>query len=253
MEENEASRIQDKIKQERKPQRLKKFFKKATVSGRSAPFGIKLDGRQLKTPLKATLALPTRVLARKIADEWNAQGEIIELEQMFLNKYANTVTDRVESRREDIVNEIVAFASSDLVCYRAESPQGLVERQGQAWDPILKWAEDCHQLNFVCVAGIIYATQPEKTLVGAYKLLDQRDSYALTAIHNLTTLTGSALIAIAVTDGFLSDDEAWDAAHVDEDWNIEQWGSDDDAVERRKFRRKEFGGILEFHRLAQKK
>ncbi len=251
MDEQEASDVQDKIREERKPQKLKRFYKKATVSGKKAPFGIKLDGRVLKTPMKTALELPTRKLARKIADEWNEQGEFVEVEEMFVNKYANTATDRVEPRRQEIVDEIVAYASSDLVCYRAEAPQGLVDRQAESWDVVLKWAEETHGLTFICVAGIIYATQPDATLGAMHKMLTEtKSSYELTAIHNLTTLLGSGLLAVAACEGAFSDDEVWNAAHLDEDWNLELWGADDDAAARRLKRRKEFDGILAFHRLA---
>jgi len=251
MDVDEADRIQNKLRDERKPQQLKKFYKKATVKGKKAPFCIALDGRVMKTPLKASLEIPSKALARAIADEWNAQGEFVDLNNMFLTKYANTAIDRVETRKENIVDEIVAFASSDLVCYRADTPQGLVDKQAQSWDPVLKWAHEHHGLNFICVAGIIYASQPDATLVAAHGVLSALDAYSLTAIHNLTTLTGSALLAMAVIDGAITADEGWNAAHVDEDWNIAQWGTDDDAIERRKLRRGEFDGIIEFYRLSR--
>ncbi len=252
MDEQEINDVQEKLRDERKPPKLKRFYKKATVSGKTAPFAIKLDKHVLKTPLKAALDLPTRKLARKIADEWNAQGEFVEPAEMFVTKYANTAIDRVETRRQNIVDEVVAFASSDLVCYRAESPQGLVDRQAQSWDAVLKWANDAHGLTFVCVAGIIYATQPDATLGALHKMLaEEKTANELTAIHNLTTLLGSGLLAIAACEGAFSDDEVWNAAHLDEDWNLELWGGDDDAAARRLKRRKEFDGILEFHRLAK--
>lgn len=251
MEVSEADRIQGKLRDERKPQQLKKFYKKASVKGKKAPFAIALDGRVMKTPLKATLEIPSRALARAIAKEWNTQEEFVDLSQMYLTKYANTAVDRVEIRKENIVDEIVAFASSDMVCYRADLPQGLVEMQANAWDPVLKWASDKHGLNFICVAGIIYASQPEATLVAAHGVLTAHDAYTLTAIHNLTTLTGSALLAMAIVDEAISADEAWNAAHVDEDWNIAQWGTDEDAIKRRELRRNDYDGIIEFYRLSQ--
>ena len=251
MEVSEADRIQGKLRDERKPQKLKKFYKKAGVKGKKAPFSIALDGRVMKTPLKTTLEIPTRALARAIVAEWNEQEEFVEPNQMHLTKYANTAVDRVEPRKEMIVDEIVAFASSDLVCYRADTPQGLVDRQAQSWDRVLDWAQECHQLRFICVAGIIYASQPEATLAAAHGVLSALDAYTLTAVHNLTTLTGSALLAMALVDGEISADEGWNAAHVDEDWNADQWGSDDDAIARRKLRRIEYDGILNFYRLSQ--
>ena len=250
MDENEADRIQDKIRQERKPEKVKKFYKKASVRGKKAPFSIALDGRVLKTPSKEPLEIPSRALARAVADEWNAQQEFVDLNAMFLTKYASAAQDGTMQRKEAIVDEIVAYASSDLVCYRADTPQGLVDRQTNAWDPVLEWARKTHNLKFICVAGIIYATQPDTTLAQAHKLLMEKDPHTLTGIHHLTNLLGSALLSIAVTEGALSDNDCWNAAHLDEDWNIEQWGTDEDAMERRKVRRTEFDGILRFCELV---
>ncbi len=250
MEENEADRIQGKLRDERKPVKMKKFYKEAKVEGLKAPFKVELDGRVMKTPLKSVLEIPSKALAKEIAAEWNAQDEFIETSAMFLTKYANIAVDQVAAGPEATVDEIVAYASSDLVCYRADTPQGLVDRQSAAWDPVLKWAEDKHKLNFICVAGIVYASQPVATLATTHDLLSKMNAHTLTVIHHLTTLMGSALLAMVMVEGAITADDAWNAAHLDEDWNIEQWGTDDDAIERRKVRRGEFDGILAFYRLV---
>ena len=250
METSEAEKIQEKIRQEHKPVKLKRFYKKATVKGKKRPYAIALDGKLIKTPLKAELEVPGKKLARGIADEWNAQKDFIDLNGMYLTKYASATQDGTAPRKEAIVDEIVAYASSDLLCYRADKPQGLVERQSAAWDPVLKWAEDTHGLNFICVAGVVYASQPETTLAKTHAMLMEKDAYVLTGIHTLTTLLGSALLAIAVVEGAISPDDCWNAAHLDEDWNIEQWGADQDAMARREVRRAEFDGILRFCKLA---
>ena len=251
MEASEADKIQGKLRDELKPVKIKKFYKIAAVKGKKAPFTVALDGRVIKTPLKAVLDLPTKALATAIAAEWNAQGEFIDIAAMHLTKFANNAVDQVAGRREDIVDEIVAYASSDLLCYRADTPQGLVDRQSECWDRVLKWAETQHQLNFICVAGIVYASQPIATLAKAHDFLSDMDSHKLTSIHNITILIGSALLAMAVVDGEMSDDEAWTAAHLDEDWNIDQWGTDEDAIIRRNLRRSEFNGILAFYQLTR--
>lgn len=251
MKDEDAEAIQNKLRQERKPARLKRFYKKASLKPVKGGWLVLLDGKELKTPAKNTLLITSEPLAKAIVDEWNGQGEYIEPDSMPLTKYANTALDRVAPRRGAIIDEIVAFASSDLVCYRADTPQGLVDMQSALWNPVLDWAQKTHNLGFVCVAGIIYATQPEITLVGLYNLLEQETDSALNAIYNLTTLTGSALIALAVCHGAIQADFAWQAAHADEDWNIRQWGSDADAAERRALRRAEFDGILAYHGLAK--
>lgn len=253
MEEKEAERVQEKIKLERKPKKLKRFYKKASRAGNSAPYGVKLDGRELKTPMKNALNLPTRKLAQAIVAEWNAQQDFVESDKMFLTKFANTAIDRVELRREEIIDEIVAFASSDLLCYRAEAPQGLADRQNRHWDPVLDWAKTTHGLEFVCVGGIVYAKQPDETLIKTHGLLSEKTSYELTAIHNLTTMLGSALLALAVCDGFLDAESCWEAGHVDENWNMELWGADEDAIKRNEFRRAEFDEVLRFYALSSQR
>lgn len=251
MEASEADRIQGKIREEIKPVKIRKFYKKATVVGKQAPYNVALDGRKMKTPLKSVLEIPTKALAKAIAREWNEQGEFIEIAQMHLTKYANIAIDQVGPRKEETIDEITAYASSDLVCYRADTPQGLVERQSLSWDAVLKWAENSHNLNFICVAGIVYASQPVTSLALFHKLLSKRDDHALTVIYNITTLTGSALLALSVVEGGISSDECWSAAHIDEDWNIEQWGTDEDASARREKRRAEFDGLLTFYNLLK--
>jgi len=251
MEASEADSIQEKIRDELKPVKIKKFYKKATVVGKKAPFNVALDGRKIKTPLKSVLEIPTKALAKAIAGEWNEQSDFIEITQMYLTKYANIALDQVGLRKEETVDEITAYASSDLVCYRADTPQGLVDRQSLSWDPVLEWAENSHNLNFICVAGIIYTSQPVSSLGLFHDLLSSRDNHSLTVVHNITTLIGSALLALSVVEGEISSDECWSAAHIDEDWNIEQWGTDEDASARREQRRAEFDGLLTFYNLLK--
>lgn len=251
MEEKEAGKIQDKLRQERKPARLKRFYEKVSLKPVDDGWCILLDGRELKTPVKSRLVIASIKLAEAIMAEWNGQGDEIDPDSMPLTKYANTAVDRVAPRRVAIIDEIVAFAASDLVCYRAVSPQALVDLQALFWDPVLDWARVTHDLRFVCVAGVVYASQPHTTLAKLSKILEQETDAALNAIFNLTTLTGSALVALALARKALDADAAWQAVHVDEDWNIRHWGSDEDADKRRTFRRAEFDGILRYLALAE--
>lgn len=228
----------------------KRFYREVAVTGASPPYGIALDGKPLRTPLKAPLALPTRPLAEAVAAEWRAREDTIDPRVMHLTRLANTAIDRVEGHRPRIVDEIVAYAGSDLLCYRAEEPPGLVARQAAIWDPLIAWAESVLGARLLLVAGIVHRLQPQSVLDSLARRLETKDAFALTALHNMTTLTGSVFLACAVETGRLSARDAWAAAHVDEDWQVEQWGRDVEADARREERWQEFRSAAEFLLLA---
>ena len=229
----------------------RRFYKKVAVTGTAAPFSVTLDERSLRTPLKRALDLPTKRLAEAVASEWAAQAEKIDPHSMPYTKLANTAVDRVTSDHERIMSEIVDFAGSDLVCYRAEKPRDLIERQSRAWQPVLDWARATFAAEFLVTEGIVHIEQPSRSLGAMRDYLGGKSSWALTALHNMTTLTGSALIAAMACDGAILPAEAWLAAHVDEDWQIEQWGSDEEARHRRDYRKREFDICLRFCELSR--
>jgi chaperone required for assembly of F1-ATPase len=228
-----------------KSRRPKRFYKLVEVKGDES-FAILLDGRPLKTPLKRNLILPSAPLAEAIADEWAAQGERIDPDQMLITKLANTAIDRVAGDEQRIIEELVDYARSDLVCYRAAEPESLVTRQKLFWDPILTWAEETLDTRFFAIQGIVHKPQPRHSLDVVARYLRQFDAMRLCALHNLTTLTGSALIALSIESGFLKPERAWLSAHVDEDWQIGRWGRDEEAAERRARRRQEFEAAVKF-------
>ena len=201
-------------------------------------FALRLDGRAVRTPGKAVLAVPDAELAEAIAGEWRGQGKEIDPATMPLTRLANTVIDRIAGTDAGgpVIDEIVAYAGSDLLCYRAEEPEGLVTRQRAAWDPVLAWAEEALGARFVLAAGVIHIEQPPQTLENLRREIEKESDFLLGALASITNLTGSALLAIAVLRGRLSVEEAWAAAHVDEDWQIAQWGRDEEAEARRAFR-----------------
>ena len=223
----------------------RRFYKSATVAG-SGPFTVLLDERKLKTPLKNILTLPWRRLANEIAREWQRQGDKIDPATMPATRLANTAIDRVKGRERDIIEEIVGFANSDAVCYRTASPAELHVRQREQWEPVLEWAADRLRSKFVAVEGVIHADQPSDALDAIRHHLLPMDPYRLCAVHNLTTLTGSALLALAAVSKRLTPEEAWRAAHVDEDWQIEHWGRDSEAEDRSRRRRREFDETLAY-------
>jgi chaperone required for assembly of F1-ATPase len=223
----------------------RRFYKTASVAG-SGPFTVLLDDRKLKTPRKQLLAVDTRRLASEIAREWQRQGDVIDPSTMPATRIANTAIDRVKDREREIVEEIVGFANSDAVCYRAASPPELLARQREQWEPILEWAADRLRSQFVAVEGVMHRSQPPEALDAVRHHLLPMNPFRLCALHNLTTLTGSALLALAVSSRRLTPDEAWRAAHVDEDWQVEHWGRDAEAEDRRNRRRREFDETLAF-------
>jgi chaperone required for assembly of F1-ATPase len=210
----------------------KRFYSEVGISEGDGGFQILLDGRPVKTPGRHGLAAPTRTLAQAIADEWRTQGDVIDPFSMPLTRLANTVIDGVASAPREVTAEIAKYLGSDLLVYRAQMPQGLVERQTKHWEPILAWARDALGAPFALAAGVTFVQQPAATLAAATAAIPS-DPWELGATHVITTLTGSALIALALARGALSLDEAWAAAHVDEDWNMDQWGRDESALERR--------------------
>ena len=212
-----------------KGQSRKRFYKQAEVTG-EGPYGIALDGRALKTPGKRSLALPSPALAEAIAAEWAAQGDRIQPERMCLTKLANTAIDRVEGDEARILADIVNYAGSDLLCYRAVEPENLVIRQGEYWDPVLSWAEERLGVRFVTVQGITHQPQPRETLDAVESYLHRFKAMELCVLHNLCTLTGSALLALSVASNWLEPERAWLIAHVDEDWQAERWGEVDEAA-----------------------
>lgn len=229
----------------------KRFYKEAAVTGTGPPFGIALDGRPLRTPMKAPLALPTRALAEAVAREWAAQGEFIDPRSMPLTRLSNTAIDRVATDPQRIAGDVAAYAGSDLVCYRADEPEGLVARQSEVWDPIVAWAEGLLGGRFILAAGVVYRPQSEALLEVLRRRLLSRDAFALTALHEISSLTGSALVALAVAEGKLGREDAWSAVHLDEDWQISQWGEDTEAQARRAARKADFDAAVEFLALAQ--
>lgn len=223
----------------------KRFYKEVTVTGDAPSFSIVLDGRPVRTPMKAALALPTRALAEAVAREWRAQDEFVDPRGMPVTRLSNTAIDRVAGDRARIAGEIAAYAGSDLVCYRAEEPEGLVARQAEVWDPIIAWVEERLGGRFILAAGIVHRQQPEPMLEAFRARLLSLDAFTLTALHEMASVTGSALIALAVAEGRLGPEKAWTAAHLDEDWQIAQWGPDAEAQARRAARKADFDAAVD--------
>jgi chaperone required for assembly of F1-ATPase len=229
----------------------KRFYTSAAAAARNeGSFAIELDGRQVKTPAGRPLAVPTRALADAIAQEWNAQGEEIVSATLPLTRLANSAIDGVAGRQEEVVHDIVNYASTDLLCYRASSPAGLAAGQARVWNPILSWVRREYGAVFNVATGIQHVGQPAASLEAIKRAISSFDDFKLAAFHVMTSLTGSALIALAHVKGFLDADDAWRAAHVDESWQASHWGEDFEAAERQGSRKTEFLNASLFFKLA---
>jgi chaperone required for assembly of F1-ATPase len=213
----------------------RRFYDDAAVREDPAGFAVLLDGRPIRTPARRTLAAPASALAEAMAAEWRAQAELIDPAAMPLTRLANTIIDGLAAAQDAVVGEIAAYLGSDLVCYRAAAPERLVGRQAHHWDPVLAWAGRTLGAGFVVGEGIVHVAQPPDAIARAASAIP-RHPWRLGAVHAVTTLTGSALIALALARGDIAVDAAWAAAHVDEDWNMELWGRDEIGLKRRAFR-----------------
>jgi chaperone required for assembly of F1-ATPase len=233
LDPNEAARASMRTKLRRK------FYQAASVVESDAGFAVVLDGRQLKTPARRAFALPVRALAEAVAAEWNAQGEMIDPAGMPLTRLANSIIDGVIDRTDPVAEDIVRYAGTDLLLYRAEHPEGLVASQAAHWDPVLRWADESLGARFVLATGVMHTAQPDHAIAAVRTALPA-DGWQLGALHVATALTGSALLALALMRGFLLPEAAWTAAHVDEDWNFRLWGEDAAVLARRRAHLKEF-------------
>lgn len=218
----------------------KRFYKEVSTDAADEGFRILLDGRPVRTPGKKLLAVPTQPIADRLVAEWDGQAEEIDPAKMPVTRLVNTAVDGVADNFGAVFDEIVRFSGTDLLCYRADSPAGLVDRQRDGWDPIIRWAAEAKGARFILVEGVMHQEQPAPAIEAFSAALSAyRHPLALACLHTVTTLTGSALLALALAEGEIDADKAWALAHLDEDWQIEHWGADEEAFHRRELRREE--------------
>lgn len=231
--------------------RPKRFYETVATEAAAGGWRILLDGRVVKTPKRAELLLPSAPLAEAVAVEWRAQGAQIDPASMPLTKLSNTAIDAVTPKLAAVTEDVLSFAARDLVCYRAKAPETLVELQNACWDPLLAWADQHYGVRLIATEGIMPVDQPPESLTAFATALTGLDPFALTALHVMTTLTGSGVLALAHVEGRLSLEECWAAAHVDEDYQIDHWGEDADARKRRGLRFADMRAASEFFRLSR--
>ncbi len=231
----------------------RRFWEAASAEPVDAGFAIALDGRLVRTPGKALLVVPSRALAAAIAAEWDAQDEKIAPETMPLTRMANSAIDKVTPQRDAVVEHLAAFGDTDLLCYRAESPAGLVARQAAVWDPYLDWAAQTLGARLQPHAGVVHRPQSPAALARLRDHVAELEIFELTAFHDLVELAGSLILAFATIHDLRSVTHVWEASRLDESWQIEQWGVDEEAQKAEKIRAESFTSAKKFYDLSRKK
>ncbi len=237
--ENQSVDPMESARRGGRPHLRKRFYERAHVGEGEGGFAVLLDGKQVMTPARRVLAAPTRQLAEAIMLEWNSQHDVIDPARMPLTRLANVAIDAVTDEPRPVAGEVEKYLGSDLVFYRAEMPEGLIAQQALAWDPVLEWARKKLGARFVLAQGVMPVAQPHEAVSTAASKIPT-DHWRLTAVAFITTLTGSALLALALVHGELDPEAVWAAAHVDEDWQMSQWGRDELALQRRAMREADF-------------
>jgi len=227
----------------------KRFWTDTRVDPAEGGYTVTLDGRQVRTPAKALLVLPTEVLAEAVAEEWEAQTDEIDPATMPATRMANSALDKVAVQHDEVAGLLAAYGETDLLCYRAEGPGELVQRQAAAWDPVLDWAAAELDARLKPVAGIIPAPQDTEALARLAAKTRAFDHFALAAFHDLVSLSGSLVLGFSVTEGLLDAREAWEISRVDELWQEEQWGSDEESAEHTALKKRAFLDAARFFSL----
>ncbi|MDH5798269.1 MAG: ATPase [Paracoccaceae bacterium] len=233
--------------------KAKRFWKSAEVKKADGGFEILLDGRPVKTPAKAPLIVPSRAMAEAIAKEWDAQEETINPGAMPFTRTANSAIDKVTPQHAEVADLLADYGDSDLLCYRAEAPQNLVTRQAETWDPILKWCEVELGVRLTSHAGVIHRPQDEKSIARLRELVVQMSPFQLAAFHDLVSLPGSLVIGFAAVQRAFPVEDLWNASRLDELWQQEQWGRDEEADAHAEIKRKAFVHAADFYTLLDEK
>ncbi len=229
----------------------KRFYERVDVVAADGGFTVTLDDRPIRTPGGRAFVAP-RLVAEAAAEEWRAQGAKIDPTAMPITRAINSAIERIAPRREAVVDEIAAYAATDLVCHRADAPAALIEREATAWDPLLAWAEAALGAPLVVVVGVLPADQPEASRARLRARGAAETDLGLAALYALTTLSGSLVIALAVVDGRIAADEGWAASRVDEDFQAELWGVDAEAAAAAERARRDFLAAARLARLLER-
>lgn len=229
----------------------KRFWKETSVEDEEGGFGVRLDGRAVKTPAKAGLVVPTHAMAEAIAAEWEAQDVEIDPRTMPTTRSANAAIDKVRIQHSEVADMLAEYGNSDLLCYRAAQPQELIERQAEVWDPLLEWAGRALSAPLKPRLGIMHEDQDAASLAELRKRVHALNDFELAAFHDLVSLSGSLVIGFAATQKWAPIERLWDVSRVDETWQEEQWGIDEEAQEQALIKQEAFFHADRFFAMAR--
>ena len=229
----------------------KRFWKTTSITRGEGGFGVELDGRAVKTPAKASLTLPSAGFAEAVRAEWDAIEEKIDPTKMPYTRTANAAIDKVAVQHAEVADMIADYAGTDLLCYRAESPEELRARQDAAWDPLLAWARETYGARLEVTSGVMHLAQSEAALAPLRRRVHEASNFELAALHDLVSLSGSLVIGLAATQQVQPDDALWAVSRIDETWQEEQWGEDEEASAQAEIKRQAFLHAASVWRLSR--
>jgi len=218
----------------------RRFWTTAAPQPAEGGWGVGLDGRPLRTPAKRMFVVPTKALAQAVADEWDTQADTVRPATMPHTRTANSAIDTVAVQHDAVVDMVAAYGDSDLTCYRAEAPEGLLARQAEGWDPLLDWCAACHGARLWPRTGVMHKPQDPAALARLRAVVSALDPFALAGLHDLVALSGSLVIGLAAMPPAFPRSDLWAASQLDESWQQDLWGIDAEAAERAAIRRAEF-------------
>lgn len=228
----------------------KRFYESANVVADGDGFAVRLDDRPIRTPGKRFLVVPTDTMAEAVAAEWDAQDGAIDPRTMPWTRSVNSAIDKVAAQKSDVMDHLIDYAETDLLYYRAKGPEALTELQSRTWDPILDWAGTRYDVRFRVASGVMPVAQDKNVVITLRDVMNPMSEFHLTGFHDLVTLSGSFVLALAAVERLQASEAVWDASRLDEDWQAEQWGVDDEAAEAAVLRKSAFLHALAFFRAA---
>ncbi len=231
--------------------KAKRFWKAASVADAPGGYTVELDGRLVKTPAKALLAVPSHALATRIAEEWDSQGEVVDPLSMPYTRSANAAIDKVTHQHAEVAQLLADYGDADLLCYRAERPDSLIARQTVAWDPVLDWAAEALDARLIPRTGVIHKPQSPEALARLSARVQAMDAFTLTAFHDLVGMSGSLILGFAALYDHKPVADIWKLSRLDELWQAEQWGDDEEALELAAKKESDFLHAKSFHDLAR--
>lgn len=228
----------------------KRFYEDATVQSDDGGFSVRLDGRPIRTPGKSPIVMPSEAMAERVAAEWLAQDDVIDPRTMPWTRSVNSAIDKVATQRAEVADHLVSYVGTDLLCYRADGPQALVDRQAAAWDPILSWLTQRYDVKLKTTAGVMPVEQAPDVAARMMTVMESMTDFQMTGFYELVTLSGSFTLALAAVGDQQPIESLWEISRIDESWQIEQWGADEEAEEAAELKRAAFLHADAFFRAA---